>query len=41
MAQDPAGRIVLAHLGIDQFTMIADQVYTSARGLVEKVALRQ
>ena len=36
MDQDRAGRVILAHLGIDRFQPIDDQAYASARQLVQK-----
>ena len=37
MDQDPAGRVVLAHLGIDRFQPINDQAYSAVRQLVQQI----
>lgn len=36
MDQDPVGRVVLAHLGIDRFQPMADQAYATVRQLVQQ-----
>jgi ABC-type phosphate/phosphonate transport system substrate-binding protein len=36
MDQDPAGQVILAHLGIDRFQPIEDQAYTAVRQLVQQ-----
>lgn len=37
MEQNQAGRVILAHLGIDRFQPIADEAYTSVRQLVQQI----
>jgi len=37
MDQEPAGRVILAHLGIDRFQPIDDQAYASVRQLVQQI----